>query len=82
MKEESDIDRAQETVETVAQQLAELDEQFKEETAALEHSLDPQNEELETVTLKPTKANISVRLLTLAWMPYWEIGGQRTPAWK
>ena len=43
----------------------------KQKPQALERSFDPQTEQLETVSLKPTKANISVKLLTLAWAPYW-----------
>ena len=83
MKESADVGRAQETVEAIAQQLADLDAQFKEETATLERSIDSQNEELETVTMKPTKANIAVKLLTLAWAPQWQDAqGQRTPAWE
>jgi hypothetical protein len=83
MKESADVGRAEDTVEAVAQRLAELDAQFKEETATLEKSIDSQSEELETVTLKPTKANIAVKLLTLAWAPHWEDErGQRTAAWE
>jgi len=83
MKESADVGRAEETVEAIAQQLADLDAQFKEETATLERSIDSQNEELETVTMKPTKANIAVKLLTLAWAPQWQDAqGQRTPAWE
>jgi hypothetical protein len=83
MKESADVGRAEETVEAVDQQMADLDSQFKAETAELEHSLDAQNEQLETVTMKPTKANIGVRLLTLAWAPYWDDGrGQQTSAWE
>jgi len=83
MKESQDVGRAEETVEAVSQQMADLDAQFKEETAALESSFDPQNEQLETVSLKPKKTNISVKLVTLAWAPYWQTGdGQATPAWE
>ena len=45
---------------------------------ALEQSFDPQTEQLETVSLKPTKANIAVKVLTLAWAPYWD----DKPAWE
>jgi hypothetical protein len=41
-------------------------------------SLDPQTEQLETVSLKPTKANIAVKVLTLAWAQYWN----DKPAWE
>ena len=83
MKETQDVGRAQETVEAVNQQQAELDAQFKAETDALEKSNDPQTEQLETISLKPKKANISVKLLTLAWAPYWhDAQGQAVPAWE
>ena len=83
MKESEDVDRAQETVEAVSQQSADLDAQFKEETAGLDKSAAVQTEQLETVSLKPKKSNIAVKLVTLAWAPYWHSGeGQATPAWE
>lgn len=83
MKEAQDVSRAQETVEAVNQQLEELDAQFKSETEALEKSFDPQTEPLETISLKPTKANVDVKVLSLAWTPYWhDAQGRATPAWE
>jgi hypothetical protein len=83
MKESSDVGRAQETVEAVNQQLADLDAQLKAETEAIQQGGDPQTEELEKVNLKPTKANISVKLLSLVWAPQWrDAQGQLTSAWE
>ena len=83
MKESSDVERAQETVAAVDQQIADLDAQLKEETEAIQQAGDPQTETLEKVSLKPTKANIDVKLVTLAWAPYWQDAqGQKTPAWQ
>jgi hypothetical protein len=42
MKESEDVQRAQDTVEAVTQQLADLDAQFKAEAANLEKFIDPQ----------------------------------------
>ncbi len=82
MKEAEDVNRAEENVEAVAQKLADLDAEFKVETATLERALDPQTETLEKLSLKPTKANINIKLLTLAWAPYWQDAqGQVKPAW-
>ncbi|HEU4833109.1 MAG TPA: DUF87 domain-containing protein [Pyrinomonadaceae bacterium] len=78
MKEASDVERAQENVESLSQKLADLEADFQAETRALERSNDPQTEQLETVSLKPTKANIAVKVLTLAWAPYWN----DKPAWE
>ena len=83
MKEAQDVDRAEENVSAIEQRLADLDAEFKDETASLERSFDSQTEQLETVSLKPTKANISVKLLTLAWAPYWhDAQGQIKPGWE
>ena len=82
MKEAEDVGRAQETVEAVNQQLIDLDAQFKSDTEALEQAVDVQSEALETVSLKPTKANIAIEHFSLAWAPFWhDEKGQATPAW-
>jgi len=83
MKESQDVGRAEETVAAINEQLAELDAQFKADTDAIEKSGDPQTEVLETTVVKPTKANITIKLLTLAWAPNWsDAQGQTTPAWE
>jgi len=83
MKESEDIDRAQESVEAINKTMADLDADFKAETDALEKSFDSQNETLETITLKPTKTNIAVKILSLAWAPYWQDAqGNTTPGWQ
>ena len=83
MKETEDIGRAQESVEAITRQLADLDAQFRAEAEALEKSIDPQTEALEKVSLKPTKDNIAVRLVTLTWAPYWhDARGELSPAWE
>jgi hypothetical protein len=69
-KEAGDVGRAEETVSTVEQQLKDLEAQLKAETDTLQSKLDATTESLETVTVKPKKTNISVRLFTLAWVPY------------
>ena len=72
MRESQDVGRAEENVAAIAQKLSDLEAEFQSETAALERSFDPQTEPLETVNLKPTKANISIKLVTLAWAPYFQ----------
>jgi hypothetical protein len=43
---------------------------------------DPLNEKLETISIKPTKSNIAVKLVALAWTPQWrDAKGTVTPAW-
>ena len=83
MKEAEDVGQAQETVDAIAQQAANLESEFKAETDALEKSLDPQTEQLEKISCRPTKANITVKLVALTWAPYWRTSqGDLTPAWQ
>jgi hypothetical protein len=82
-KESGDVSRAQETVESLRQQCADLEVELTAEKEALETRIDPLTEPLETVTLRPKKSNISPKLVALAWTPFWaEAGGATTPAWK
>ncbi len=82
MQQQSDVDRAKDTVETYKQQLTELDEQFKAETEAFESKIDPMTETLDTITIRPKKTDISVQLCTLVWAPYrLNSQGQKEPAW-
>jgi hypothetical protein len=83
IKESKDVGQAEENVSALQQQLADLESQFKTETDALAAAIDPLNEPLEPVSLKPTKANIAVKLVALAWTPHWQDGkGVLTPAWQ
>jgi hypothetical protein len=83
MKESEDVGRAEENVAAISQKLEDLEAEFQAETTALERSFDPQTEQLEKVSLKPTKANIAVKLVTLAWAPYWhDAQGEIKPAWE
>jgi hypothetical protein len=82
MREAEDVDRAEENVAAIAQRLADLEAEFKSETSDLERSFDPQTEELNKVSLKPKKVNIDVKLVALAWAPYWrDAQGGVKPAW-
>jgi hypothetical protein len=83
IKESQDVGQAEENVSALQQQLADLEAQFKTETDALAAATDPLNERLETVSLKPTKANITVKLVALAWTPHWRDGkGVLTQSWQ
>jgi hypothetical protein len=83
MRQADDVDRAEENVAAVSQKLADLETEFRAEAETIERSFDPTTEQLETVSLKPTKANINVKLLTLVWTPYWHNAqGEAKPAWE
>ena len=68
-EQSQDVTRAGETVEAVKKQIADLDAQFQAEAAAIESGGDPATERFETVELRPTKTNVRVKLVALAWTP-------------
>ena len=68
MKESEDIGRAQETVAAVEAQRQKLDEDLRAETATLDASSSAATERLETIVVKPKKANVTVKLIALVWM--------------
>jgi hypothetical protein len=83
MKESQDIKQAQETVATYQQRMQELESSLKAETEALAAKSDPLTEELEKVTVRPAKKDITVRLTTLVWVPNWQSpDGNLSPAWE
>ncbi len=83
IKESKDVGVAEENVAALQQQLVDLEAQFKSESEALAAATDPLNEKLDTISIKPTKANIAVKLVSLAWTPHWrDSNGQLTAAWQ
>jgi uncharacterized protein YlxW (UPF0749 family) len=82
-REQQDVGRAQETVEALQAQLADLESQLKSETSELEARMDAQSEQFDTLSIKPKKTNISVQLVTFTWAPFWQQeSGETTPAWQ
>jgi hypothetical protein len=83
MKEQQDIGRAQESVEALQGQLAELEAELQTETQLLDAKIDARNEQMERISIKPKKSNISVQLVSLAWAPFWQDeSGEATSAWE
>jgi len=82
MKESADVARAGETVEAITKQLQDLNAQLETEIGELTAASDPLTEKLETISIKPKKKDINVRLLALAWAPHLQEGGKDPePAW-
>jgi hypothetical protein len=68
-QEKQDVARAEETIGTLEKQLADLNAELEAEVDALAARFDASAVELETLSLKPRKADVEVRFLTLAWAP-------------
>ncbi len=80
-KDAKDVGAAEDNVQALQQQLAELEAQFQSETQQAAGP-DPMTETFEAAPLRPTKTNISVKMVALVWMPLWRAAdGSTTPAW-
>lgn len=68
MKESKDVQYAKESLESLNQQLLNVQSEFDSEVASLNTKTN-QQDVLETVLFKPNKNDISVKLLSLVWYP-------------
>jgi hypothetical protein len=67
-KESADVQRSEETMAAVQQQLADLQADLDARLNELHSTLDPSNETLEVIEIRPKKTHISVRLVALVWV--------------
>ncbi len=68
-KEAQDVEIAGEKLEQLIAQRDEMLQELQTQADAIAHQMDPLLEELETVSIKPKKADIDIRLVTLVWRP-------------
>ena len=66
-----DVERAKEKLQVLKRKLEQLEEDFREDTERVASALDPATAELDRITIRPLKKNIRVRMVALAWLPYW-----------
>jgi protein subunit release factor A len=67
MKESRDRENAEANLKALQQERARLEAQFQSEVSDVEAKSNPVTETLENVLITPTKTNIKVRLVALAW---------------
>jgi hypothetical protein len=64
-KQRGDVNRAREAYDKAVQELADFDAKFELEAGAIQ----AQRDEMKTVTVKPARDGIQLRLLALVWSP-------------
>ena len=69
-RERGDVSRAEENVDTLKQQLLDLNAEFESEVAQIQSSADVESLAMEEVTLRPKKSDITVASCALIWRPY------------
>ncbi len=81
-REHGDVGRAEENVETLKQQLLDLNTEVETEIAKLGSSSSVESPALEQVTVRPRKSDIVVTNCALVWRPYVVTrDGQTSPAY-
>lgn len=68
MKERKDVQYAKESLESLNQQLLDVQSEFDSEVSSLDAKIN-HHDVMETVLFKPNKNDISIKLLSLAWYP-------------
>lgn len=81
-KEQQDIQHAEESLDRLRQQAADLDAQFAAEMTAIDGKFDPLSAKLTEIAVSPKKTNITIPLFAFAWTPFWRLpSGEMKPAW-
>lgn len=68
-KESGDVDRAEDKVERLQKELADLEAEAGKEIAELKETMDPMNEKFEEIHLSPYKKNCSAKSVGIVWFP-------------
>ena len=66
-KQRQDVKHAEKKLRSYEEDWRKLDESFRADLEKIKQKFDPQHIELDTLTLKPRKADIEIGLLALAW---------------
>jgi hypothetical protein len=81
LKEREDVGGANESLESVRAQRAEVEAELQSEIEQLTAANDPDRAAIETASVRPRKSDIAVEGVSLAWVPYWVgDGGSSRPA--
>jgi len=73
-KEAADVARAGESVAVLRQRLADLEQQFAQDTTALQGRFEPGAEEIVRTQIRPRKSDITVGRVGLCWVPVGMMG--------
>ncbi|MCO6453763.1 MAG: ATP-binding protein [Pirellulaceae bacterium] len=82
-EQRADVGRAKDSVESLQQQLADLETELREQVEQLEQSLRADQLELEPLEIRPRKSDLDVRPVVLVWTPWIvDSSGIAQPAWE
>jgi hypothetical protein len=71
-QKQSDVARAEESLESIQKQYDELEQQFRSEVDEVESKVNSHNLELEAIEIPSRKTDIRLKRLALIWIP-WQV---------
>ncbi len=81
-QEQGDVERAKEEKGAVQQQLQDMEQQLQQEADQLARTFDPETETLQTVIIRPAKADILLQASGILWVPFaQDPSGEIEPLW-
>jgi hypothetical protein len=90
-KAKADIEESEAEIARLESEIEDMRRMLQEEAEAISEKWTISLEQVETYEVKPTRKDVEVELVALAWSPYWEIGypaasgrltHDRVPAWR
>ena len=82
-KEKMDVARATERAESIHHQLLDLEDRLQTDIDKIKFTMDPENELLDEISVKPKSTNITLEIFGLAWMPHRKNAeGRLSPDWQ
>ncbi|MES2521363.1 MAG: DUF87 domain-containing protein [Gemmatimonadota bacterium] len=82
VQQRGDVTRANESVDALRAQYAELEAQLQTDIDTLGASYDAANEELGRIPVKAKSGDVQVLLVALVWLPYVSSNGTISAAWE
>jgi hypothetical protein len=67
------VKEAEEKVEALQEEIEALEEELKEETERITEEWDESLQELKEISIRPRKRDIDVKMLSVAWLPHWQV---------
>jgi hypothetical protein len=84
------IEESEEEIARLQAEIEDMRQEMQEEAASITDKWAATLDEIETYPVKPRRSDVQVKVVALAWTPYWEIGHRsargdlihdRVPAW-
>ncbi len=85
-----EVEESEEEIARLEEEIRAMEEEVRMEAEAIAAKWEATLDDIEPYEVKPRRADVSVDLVAVAWLPYWEVlydaGGRqvsdRIPAWK